>query len=190
MIIMDNEVLISGDNLLHVLDFIKRKKGLEGLNWIVHDLGSDMKDIYPDKMYPFEMYIQLLEAVHTNFEYSDSKIISRIGFDRAKTLSIFESHKKKADPITIFNIMKKHWLRFNEFGHIEVRKSGEFSASFYLCDYPVNPLFCKRMCGFLEGIISAVCNLKGAKVEEVKCISRGDKFCKFETSWKKPGSVM
>ncbi len=190
MVIMNNKLLISGDNLLHVLDFIKRKKGLEGLNWIVHDLNCDMKDIYPEKMYPFEMYIQLLEVVNTNFEHSDSSIISRIGFDRAKTLIVFESHKKKADPITIFNLMKKHWLRFNDFGHVEVREPSDSSASFYICDYPANPLYCKRMSGFLKGIITEICNLKDAKVEEVKCMDRGDKYCKFEASWNTQKNVM
>lgn len=187
MVVMDNKLLISGDNLLHALEYIKRRKGLEGLNWIVCDTGCDMESIYPEKMYPFEIYIQILEVIKANFEYTDSTIISRIGFDRAKTLTFFESYKNKTDPITIFNLMKKHWYRFNDFGRFEVKESGDFSASIYLCDYPGNSLYCQCMRGFLKGIISAVCNMKDVKVEEVKCLGEGDRYCKFETSWRNPG---
>ncbi len=180
-----NEVLsISGDNLLHALDYVKRKKGLEGLNWVVNDTGQDMKDIYPDKMYPLKKYLQLLESINDNFEHIDPTIISRIGFDRAKTLSIFEYHKKKTDPITIFNMVQRHWSRFNGFGRLEVRKTDDSYADIYVCNYPGDPLYCQRMGGFIKGIIVAVCDKKDAKVEEVKCLSRGDKYCKFEASWR------
>ncbi|UCE37724.1 MAG: 4-vinyl reductase [Thermoplasmata archaeon] len=183
---MNEQLRISGDNLTHALEFIRRKKGIEGLNWIVSETGKTIEDIYPEKMYPFEMYIDLLEVINSNFEHNDPNIIFRIGFDRAKTLEFFEYHKKKTDPITIFNMMQSNWSRFNDFGKIEIKKESESSATIYICDYPANPLYCKRMEGFLEGIISAVCGRNDAFVEEVKCRGKGDKFCKFETSWREP----
>lgn len=180
---MEEQLRISGDNLIQALDFIKRKKGEEGLNWIVCETGHGIEDIYPEKMYPLEQYIELLEVIQSNFERNDSAIISRIGFDRAKTLEFLEYHKKKTDPITLFNLMKQHWSRFYDFGQIEVRNTDKSSVTIYLCDYPANPLYCQCMEGFLSGIITAICDKKDAVVQEVRCKGKGDRYCKFMVSW-------
>ncbi len=186
MIGMNNKALISGDNLIHALDFIKRKKGEEGLNWVVCDIGSDINDIFPEKMYPFERYTEILEIIKGNFDDSDAKIISRIGFDRAKNLSFFEFHKKKTDPITIFSLIQKHWDRFNAFGRIAITNKDDSSATIYICDYEPHPLYCERMEGFLNGIIDAICYRKNGYVKETKCLAKGDEYCKFEASWREP----
>jgi predicted hydrocarbon binding protein len=53
----------------------------------------------------------------------------------------------------------------------------------YLCECPSHPLFCQRMEGFFTGIIIAVCKVEGGEVEQVKCSSSGDRYCKFEARW-------
>lgn len=185
-VFMEDELLISGDNIIHALEFIRRKKGEEGLNWVVCETGQAINDIYPEKMYPLEQYIALLEVIKGNFEENDSSVISRIGFDRAKTLEFFEYHKKKTDPITIFNLMKQHWSRFYDFGRIEVRNTSNSSVIIYLCDYPANPVYCQQMEGFISGIITAVCFRNDAVIREVKCKGKGDRYCKFMASWNEP----
>jgi predicted hydrocarbon binding protein len=183
---MEDELRISGDNIIHALEFIRRKKGEEGLNWIVCETGQGISDIYPEKMYPLELYIELLNVIQSNFEDTDSTVISRIGYDRAKTLTIFEFHKKKTDPISILKLMQKHWSRFNEFGRFEVKSKDNSSATVYLCDCPANPVYCQRMEGFIKGIITAVCFRKDAVVREVRCKGKGDRYCKFMASWNEP----
>jgi hypothetical protein len=182
---MDPELLISGDNLLHALDYVKRKKGSDGLEGVVHETGQGENDIYPDKMYPLKMYIELLEIIQRKFEHTDSNVIYRLGFDRAKHLSFFEYYKKKANPITMYKLMEKNWARFNDFGRLEVRQEGEGLASIFICDFPTSPLYCQRMKGFLEAIITAVCHMKGGKVEEETCQIRNGKYCKFNVQWSK-----
>ena len=152
----------------------------------MNETGQDEDDIYPDKMYPLKMYIELLEIIHRKFEHTDSNVIYRLGFDRAKNLSFFEFYKKKADPITLFKLVEKNWSRFNDFGRLEMREENESMATIFLCDFPANPLYCIRMKGFLEAIITAVCQMKGAKVEEETCQLQNKKYCKFNVQWTTP----
>lgn len=184
--IMDAELCISGDNLLHALDYVKRKKGSDGLECVVHESGQSESDIYPDKMYPLKMYIELLEIIQRKFEHTDSNVIYRLGFDRAKHLNFFEYHKNKTDPLTLYKLIGKNWTRFNDFGKFEIREKSECMASIYLCDFPTSPLYCQRTKGFLEAIITAISHMKGGKVEEETCQIRNGKYCKFNVQWTKP----
>ncbi len=183
---MSSELRISGDNLLHALDYVKRKKGSDGLIGVVKETGQGEEDIFPDKMYPLRMYIELLEIIQRKFEHTDSNVIYRLGFDRAKNLSFFEYYKKKAEPVTMFKLIEKNWSRFNDFGKFQVKEENETMATIYLCDFPANPLYCKRMMGFLEAIITDVCKLKDGKVEEETCQVHNKKYCKFNVQWTKP----
>ena len=131
---MNSELCISGDNLLHALDYVKRKKGSDGLEGVVHETGQGESDIFPDKMYPLKRYIELLEIIQRKFEHTDSNVIYRLGFDRAKHLSFFEYYKNKADPLTLYKMIEKNWTRFNDFGKFEVREEDEGQVCIYLCD--------------------------------------------------------
>lgn len=183
---MKAELLISGDNLIHALDYIKRKKGTDGVEEIIQEAGLGIDEFYPDMMYPLEMYINLLQVIQRKFDQSDSNVITRLGFDRAKGLTFFEYFKNKSDPISLFKMIEKNWSRFNAFGKLEVRKEGESSAVIYLCDFQSNPLYCQRMSGFLEGIITAICDMKDGTVTEEQCQVQNGKYCKFNASWTLP----
>jgi predicted hydrocarbon binding protein len=186
---MYSDFHISGDNLLHALDYVKRKKGADGLMGVVSETGQAQEDIFPDKMYPLRRYIELLEIIQRKFQHTDSNVIYRLGFDRAKNLSIFEYYKKKSEPITIFKLIEKNWSRFNDFGNFQIREKNDNMVSVYLCDFPTNPLYCQRMKGFFKAIISAICQMKDAKVEEEKCQSRNEDYCKFNIQWTKSEKV-
>jgi predicted hydrocarbon binding protein len=183
---MSSELRISGDNLLHALDYVKRKKGSDGLLGVVNETGKGEDDIFPDMMYPLKMYIELLEIIQRKFQHTDANVIYRLGYDRAKHLSFFEYYKKKAEPLSMFKLIEKNWSRFNDFGKFEIREENESMASVYLCKFPANPLYCQRMKGFLEAIISDICQMKGAKVEEETCQAQNGKYCKFNVQWMNP----
>jgi predicted hydrocarbon binding protein len=182
----EHEIRTSGDNLIHALEFIKKKKGSDGLEGVVSETGQDIDDIYPDMMYPFRMYLDLLEIIQRRFNSSDGNVISKLGYDRAKNLSAFEYVKNKSDPISLFKLMEKNWMRFNNFGKLIVKEKSKSSLLLYLCEYPSNPLYCQRMKGFIEGMITAVCGMQNVIVEEEKCLTRNSKYCKFSASWGKP----
>jgi predicted hydrocarbon binding protein len=183
---MGAELLISGDNLIHAMDYVKRKKGTDGLDGVIYEAKENLDEIYPDKMYPLAMYIELLEIIQRKFMHSDTKVIYRLGFDRAKGLTFFEYFKNKSDPITLFKMIEKNWRRFNAFGKLEVREEEKASAVIYLCDFQSNPLYCQRMKGFLEGIITAICDMKNGTVVEEQCQVKNGKYCKFYASWTLP----
>lgn len=180
---VDQQARIQGENILHAVSYVKRKKGTNGVNKIASEVDFDLEKIFPEGWYPFEWYLQLLEHVDKMFGYSDYSVSSRIGFDRARTISFLKHYKENPDPISAFETVAKLWSRFNGFGRVEVQVTGDCGADIYLRDYESHPLYCQRMEGFLAGILIAVCRVKEGKVEKTECVSMGKDCCKFKAAW-------
>jgi hypothetical protein len=181
---MDKPMRIQGDTILHSFKYVKRKKGRKGLEQVISQLGYKPSDIYPERWYPIEKHLKLLEIIDRNFDYKDFPVCSRIGFNRAKDMGVLRGAGKKTEPMVVFEKVRDRWGRFSDFGKIELRNIDKGQVDIYLCKCPHHPLYCQRMEGFFTGILLAVCKLKEAEVKQVKCASDGDKYCKFEAKWK------
>lgn len=181
---MEKEMRIQGDTILHSFNYVKRKKGRRGLEMVVKELGYSPEDIYPGRWYPVEKHLKLMEVLDRNFKYNDYPICSRLGFNRAKGIGFLGGHHQKTDPHVIFGKVKEKWARFSDFGRIELRNMEEGHVDIYLCKCPSHPLYCQRMQGFFMGILLEVCRVDEAYVEEVKCTSRNNNYCKFDARWK------
>jgi hypothetical protein len=180
---MEKTMRIQGDSILHTFDYIKRKKGIKGLEELITESKINPKDVYPERWYPVEQHLRLLELVDKKFHYNDYPVVSRIGFNRAKHIGFLNSPFQKVEPEAIFKQVKDRWSRFSDFGRIELRNIGEHQADIYICNGPSHPLYCQRMQGFFMGILLTVCKVKNADVEHIKCKSSGNKYCKFEARW-------
>lgn len=174
---------IQGGTILHTFNYVKRKKGREGLEQVVAQLDYKPSDIYPERWYPIEKHLKLLEIVDRDFDYKDYPVCSRIGFNRAKEMGFLKGSGKKIEPIVIFEKVRDKWSRFSDFGRIELRNVDEGQVDIYLCKCPSHPLYCQRMEGFFMGILVEVCGVKNPEVKQVKCASDGDKHCVFEARW-------
>jgi hypothetical protein len=181
---MDETMRIQGDSILHSFRYIQRKKGMKGLEQVVSQLDYKPEDIYPERWYPVDMHLRLLEIADKSFDYKDYPVCSRMGFNRAKEMGFLKSPGKRMDPIEIFERVRDKWLRFSDFGRIELRNVEEGQADIYLCKCPSHPLYCQRMEGFFTGILLEVCKVNEAEVKQIKCASDGEEYCKFEARWK------
>lgn len=174
---------IMGENIIHALDFLKQKKGSDGVNRVKQELKYDQKEFFLERWYPIEMYTKLLETLEKKFDYNDYSISFRIGFDRSKKINLLKTGGEDQNPYLAFEKIKKNWWRFNNFGRIELKEIDDNHVDIHIYDNISHPLFCERMRGLFAGIVRDVCNKKETRIKKTKCINEGGKYCKFEATW-------
>lgn len=178
---------ITGENIIHAVNFYKLKRGIDGVNALSSELSFDINNLYEERWYPIEMYTQLLENLDKKLEYNDYSASFRIGFDRSKRIGILNNNTiGQIDPRKVFKKIQSNWWRFNNFGKVELREIKENHVNIYICENIDHPLYCERMRGFFAGILRDVCKQEDPKVKKSKCMSKGDNHCKFELTWKMP----
>ena len=181
---MTEQKQITGDNIIHALDFFKQKKGTEGLNELDAEVEFDIKNVYEERWYPIENYIQLLEKFDKKFEYKEYSISFRIGFDRSRRIGLLNNNNGKINPKLALGKVQENWWRYNNFGSVELKEIDENHLNIYICENINHALYCERMRGFFAGVLREICNQEEPKVKKTKCVSNGEKYCKFEASWK------
>jgi predicted hydrocarbon binding protein len=187
---MAEEKQITGENIIHAINFFKQKRGSDGLNEIIPELDFDPDKVLEEKWYPIDMYTKLLKVLEEKIEYKDYSISFRIGFDRSTKMGIVENEIGKNDPFEVFGKIQEVWWRFNSFSRVELKKIDENHLNIYLCDNIKDEHYCEHMRGFFAGVIRELCKQNGTKVKKVSCISNGGKYCKFEATWDKPPLVI
>lgn len=181
---MEKTMRIQGDTILHSFRYIKRKKGRKGLEHVAAQLDYKPSDIFPERWYPIEKHLKLLEVVDRDFDYKDYSVCSRIGYNRVKEMGFLKGSRKPIEPMAVFEKVRDRWSRFSDFGRIELRNVDNGQVDIYLCKCPSHPLYCQRMGGFFMGILVEVSKVNVANMKEVKCASDGDEYCMFEARWK------
>jgi hypothetical protein len=183
---MPKQMQITGENIIHAIEFYKRKRGTDGLVELSGELDFDVNNIFEERWYPIEMYTKLLENFDNKFDYTDYSVSFRIGFDRSRRIGLLNNGGGNIDPRKMFKKIKENWWRFNNFGKVEYRELAENHVNIYLCESIEHPLYCERMRGFFAGILREVCRQKEPRIKKTNCLSCGDKYCKFEATWKMP----
>jgi len=174
---------ITGDNILHALDYLKRKKGTNGVDAVIRQLDFDIMSTREEGMYPLEHYHQLLEKIDEVVSQKKYSVAERIGYDRAKKIGFLKYKGQTMEPLDVFEKIRSHWSRFNDFGRFNIKQAEDNKAHVILSDYEGDPLYCQRMNGFIKGILVEVCGKRDARVIETSCVCNGDKDCTFEASW-------
>lgn len=174
---------LQGEIILHAVGYLHRKRGSDGVDAVNRELDFELSDIIPEKWYPFEWYMDVLEHTSTVVNKKGHSMAARIGYDRSKHVGFLKIPQENLKPLWVLGSVKFKWSTFFDFGHVELTKCEPSSVDLGLFDYTSHPQFCERMNGFLKGLLREVCGLENASVEETKCICNGDECCLFETRW-------
>ncbi|UCG70974.1 MAG: 4-vinyl reductase [Thermoplasmata archaeon] len=166
---------IAGENFIHVKDFIRYKWGSDGLESYNNQSKIDFENIYEEKLYPFDDYINVLKTVQEVF--NDDSLAYKIGWHRARNLLL--TRGKGRVGLEIVDKVASAWPRFNNFGDIKVNKQDENSISVLISNYNSHELYCERTLGFFNGLVYGIENKK-CSVKEVKCMRDGAKACEFK----------
>lgn len=172
--------MTSGETFLHILDFIVYKWGTNGLNIYNKQNTINFNTIYKEQLYPLEDYIKALEDLQDIFK--DENIPYKIGLHRGKNLTIGKGMGR--NPLETLDKVISVWDKFNNFGDVKIKKHNENKLSIIISNYKSNPLYCDRMRGFFEGIVSGGSQDK-CDVSETSCISSGCDTCEFIIEIKK-----
>ena len=174
---------IQGDKILHAVDYLHRKRGSDGVEAVSEELGFNLNTIHEEGWYPLDWYVDALGQITEAVNKKGYSVASRIGYDRSKKVGFLKVKKDKLEPLWVLKKVQQNWSLFYSSGRVEVIECGPSALSFEIHEYVSHPLFCDRTNGFVKGLLREVCGLKGAIVEEEKCISLGDSFCKFNIKW-------
>jgi hypothetical protein len=180
---MSEQAKVMGENIIHAVNFLRRKKGANGVTEVAKQVDFDMTNIFLERWYPVDNYIKLLEILDKKFDYKDYSASFRIGFDRSRQIGLLNDGGINPEPKAAFGKVQESWWRFNNFGKIELKDVDEKHIDIYICDNIDNTFFCERMRGFFAGILREVCKKDEPKVKKTKCTSSGEKYCKFEATW-------
>ncbi len=168
------EQLVIGENFLQVLDYIQFRHGTRGLAYLRTLCDIDFENILEEKFYPFEDYLALLTGVLRMS--NDYQITYKIGLHRAKNLVLVKGLKSKGPDI--LEKVADAWHRFNNFGDVSIVKHDDGKITFSISNYESHPLYCKRVLGFLTGLLKNG-NRSSFRVKEVNCVCHGKEACEF-----------
>ena len=174
---------IQGGHILHTFDYLRRKRGMEGINAVHKEVSFEIDDIHPEAMYPFNWFIQSLKSISKLVNKSGYSMPSRIGYNHVHEIAFLKTLHEEPGPIPVLEKFQDNWEIYFDFGKIELWNKQECSVEIYISNYTPKPEFCEYMNGFLTGLLMVPCQQKEATVTEVKCISKGDDGCLFELGW-------
>ncbi len=172
-----------GGPLLHAVDYLKRKRGNDGVELTFKELDFKLDDIRAEGWYPLEWYIQLLEQTTTVLNKKGYTIAARIGYDRSKRVSFLKDIKEDKTPQWVLGRVQNNWPAYFNSGRVEITSGSDNEINFTIFDFESHPLFCERQSGLLKGLIREVCGLREATIEETKCTCNGDDCCSFDLKW-------
>jgi predicted hydrocarbon binding protein len=169
-----SEQKTSGINFIHIREFIGYKWGQDGLDIYNKHGNFKFDDIYEEKLYPFEDYVDILSNVQEIFE--DEQFAFKLGWHRGRNILL--GINSLDDRLNILSKVMSSWKKFNNFGEVSIKKHDKSSVSVVISNYDSHPIYCERMRGFFSGLICG--DLKGScSVKEKKCVCKGKTDCEF-----------
>lgn len=166
--------MIIGKNFLHVIDYIKHKRGTQGIIALKERSPINLDEILEGKFYPFTDYVKLLRCAGEISE--DESIAYKIGWHRARTLLLAKGLKNYG--LEILEKIASAWDGFNNFGRVSTKLHDDGGVSLMISDYGSHPAYCERTKGFIAGLMGGSV-LKSITIKEVNCVCHGKKTCEF-----------
>ena len=181
---------IIGFSFREDFEFIKNKKGEEGLRKIeraLQDLGYFFKpdDIKKYQWYPWYQNILILVLAKNIFHWNEKvfwewgRFNAKISFIAKLMMKFFVSFER------LLKEAGNYWQRYFTLGKLEVEtlNQRERFTILILKEFPSHPLFCRELEGFFWQTASYVLPKEGLKVEEIECPFQGGKVHRFKISW-------
>lgn len=181
---------VKGTAVLGTIRFIKETFGEEGLAQVKARLSPEdqqrMEDVVlASAWYPVSFLLALMRAAKQEFGAGMPDIITRIGrasADYAHT-TVYKLVFKVGSPQWIISKASVIFSSFYDQGKMVVTESGAGFANVEIRDFgEPAPEFCERIAGWCVRTFE-LSGAKNIRLPQVKCVSKGDKVCRFEGTW-------
>ncbi len=175
-------------------DYIKKKQGQKGVEKItkrLKELGCEDKGVCQANVkafswYPLWYHVLLFVILHKEMDWT-KKDISGIGSHGAKVSLILKIFPKSMfDLKRFFSKAPVYWNKYFSVGkanlvELDLEKK---LIILELKDFDVHHLECSTVKGYLEGLMRTMVETDKVKVEEIKCLHKGDDLHQFKITWK------
>lgn len=181
---------VRGFSLREDLEFLKAKKGEDGLEKILQTMKELGYPLEPEKIknfdwYPWYQNILLIVLAQRVFNWGKEEFrewglfSAQISFMAKLIMKFF---------VSIDRVLKganDYWRRYFSEGKIEVEvfDKTQHLIILNLKDFPTHQLFCWELEGYFWQVASYVLPKENLRVEEIECPFSGQKDHKFKISW-------
>ncbi len=180
---------VKGDIFLNHAEYIKYKEGDEGIKKVedkMAELGVPIKIEEVDQMsWQSEGISSLLVIVAKEvFNWTEEDIFewgrfrTKVSFTLKLVARYFMSIRMLATQA------EKLWNKNFDFGEIEtILEEDKRRVTLRVKGFNMHPLICIFHSGYFKGVIELCVRSKNIKVEQVKCVHRGDEYCEHLVTW-------
>ncbi len=172
------------------LEFIKHRGGeaaIKKLNekWQEFELIPDLLKIKPMELYPEGISVFLVLMAREMFNLDDDGIfeMGKTGMKLSLFLKIITRHF--APFKKCFEENPKYWGKHFDFGKVEPVELNEEEkrAVIRIIGYNYHPIMCLYHQGYFLQFTNLIIGAKGAVIEEIKCVHRGDPCHEYIIRW-------
>lgn len=180
---------VKGVPFITDLEYVRSKKGEEGLKALEKEtekLGWPIryKEIQSTKWYPIGLRVVSLLACQKVFGWEEKEIFEMGNAAPKRSLIIRILMKYLVSLKKVCEKAPEFWSKHFAFGSCEVPDYNEKEKYIivHLKDCKIHPLYCIYLAGYILRLFQFV--IKGkAKIEETKCMFRGDPHHEYKIIW-------
>ena len=187
----ENKSKIRGEAILNKMAYIGAQRGEDGTRVVDRKLRAlgyslDLKKIRSLDWYPDAYSVLILLVAKELFDWSDDDIYAmgknspRISFIVKLLMKYFVSIERT------FKSAPQSWQKHHNEGAISdvIYKEEEKQLSFRLKDYKIHPIMCVYLSGYFLSYAEIVLKNQKVKIQEIKCMFKGDSYHEFKITWK------
>ncbi|MFO7891361.1 MAG: heme NO-binding domain-containing protein [bacterium] len=171
--------------------FVEENFGKEGWEKVLKSLSDEDQDFFKNMLissgwYPFDIAERLDQAIVDVLGGGKNEVFKEIGAKSARK-NLSESHQiflKPDDPQAFMAQANTIYSFYYKVGYREYEPTGEKSGIMTTYDADAFSVpDCLTIIGWYEEALK-MCGAKEVNIVEEKCRAKGDKYCRYNISWK------
>jgi predicted hydrocarbon binding protein len=184
----DSDKHIKGVHFVNVIEYVKWKRGVLGLNRLFDKLNQKRKpplnqnSFVEKEWYSYDLY---LEVLRTADEVSGTGDLSRcyeIGYRTIQNLGHLSYLARAPDIHELVKNARERWSAVYDFGNLAITEDEPNKIVVQYHGFPEAREKCEYFRGSLAGTLE-ICGLKG-EVKETACNTKGSEYCEYTLTWK------
>ena len=178
---------VRGSLFINTFAFLREVAGPEAPQKVLSGLPADVRvrlerPIRESSWAGFDDLMLYMRAAKALFAPDDPQFYRRMGYFAGQRLRQHGGFEAMVpEPKIAVQMSRLVWLALFDVGRVEVAGDADREAQGTIHDFPADEVHCQRLCGALEGLLTAGSNI--AQAEEIECAAKGAPNCRFRVRW-------
>lgn len=181
---------IKGIHILNVIEFVKKKRGKNGLDALFQRINKDRtkpnhvneKNFVEKEWYPYDLYLEFLSTADDVTGTGNLARCFEMGYQTIKNMGHLSYLTRSPNLHDFVKSARDNWNRVYDFGKLEIVEETDKKLVLQYHGFPKSKAKCEYFRGSLTGTLE-LCKLKG-EVKETVCNMDGAAWCEFTLTWK------